>query len=309
MSDINFISNGTHHTAERWTSRVLQLGVWVSASLMILGLLIATISPSSIVAFNTNPSLGNLMERLFSTTFDPVTLMFVGLVMLKADTDALGDVLTETPAHLHKIVVEPSVTILNVAVTQDAKDNHTADFTVNLKVPLSCKEAPTPGAVLRPAAQRYGAGRNLRHLHQGRSIGLDRRDGADRAQRRICAAGEEDGSHAPSGETSRGAPRGVTAPDNKLLGFERAVRFCGLPFFYANTMPPGCGPRRVQAISLDTKTAMPSRPTARNCSTRRGSRSAESIGFSNAGAASVFQYPSGPVQFMRIGYGEGDSEK
>ncbi len=82
MSDINFISNGTHHTAERWTSRVLQLGVWVSASLMILGLLIATISPSSIVAFNTNPSLGNLMERLFSTTFDPVTLMFVGLVML-----------------------------------------------------------------------------------------------------------------------------------------------------------------------------------------------------------------------------------
>ena len=67
---------------------------------------------------------------------------------VKADTDALGDVLTETPAHLHKIVVEPSVTILNVAVTQDAKDNHTADFTVNLKVPLSCKEAPTPGAVL-----------------------------------------------------------------------------------------------------------------------------------------------------------------
>ena len=45
-------------------------------------------------------------------------------------------------------MVEPSVTILNVAVTQDAKDNHTADFTVNLKVPLSCKEAPTPGAVL-----------------------------------------------------------------------------------------------------------------------------------------------------------------
>ncbi len=67
---------------------------------------------------------------------------------VKADTDALGDVLTETPAHLHKIVVEPSVTILNVAVTQDAKDNHTADFTVNLKEPLSCKEAPAPGAVL-----------------------------------------------------------------------------------------------------------------------------------------------------------------
>ncbi|MGH9562189.1 MAG: hypothetical protein ACRD3S_12110, partial [Terracidiphilus sp.] len=41
-----------------------------------------------------------------------------------------------------------SVSAINVAVTQDAKDNHIADFTVNLKEPLSCKEAPAPGAVL-----------------------------------------------------------------------------------------------------------------------------------------------------------------
>jgi uncharacterized membrane protein len=49
---------------------------------MILGLLIATISPSSVVILPTNPSLGNLVERMFSASFDPVTLMFVGLVML-----------------------------------------------------------------------------------------------------------------------------------------------------------------------------------------------------------------------------------
>jgi uncharacterized membrane protein len=49
---------------------------------MILGLLVATISPSSIMSLPTNPSLGNLAERIFSASFDPVTLMFVGLVML-----------------------------------------------------------------------------------------------------------------------------------------------------------------------------------------------------------------------------------
>jgi len=67
---------------------------------------------------------------------------------VKADTDAMGDVLTETPAHLRKIAIEPSVTVINMAVTQDAKDNHNADFVVNLKEPLSCKAAPAAGAVL-----------------------------------------------------------------------------------------------------------------------------------------------------------------
>ena len=40
------------------------------------------------------------------------------------------------------------MTLINVAVTQDAKDNQHADFTVNLKEPLSCGDAPKPGAVL-----------------------------------------------------------------------------------------------------------------------------------------------------------------
>ncbi len=73
---------------------------------------------------------------------------------VKADTEAMGDVLTDTPAHIHKISIDPSVTTVNVAVTQDAKDAHTADFTVNLKDPLSCKEAPASGTALgfQPAA-------------------------------------------------------------------------------------------------------------------------------------------------------------
>jgi hypothetical protein len=45
-----------------------------------------------------------------------------------------------------------------VAVTQDAKDNHTADFIVNLKEPLSCKDAPASGSVLglQPAVELNG---------------------------------------------------------------------------------------------------------------------------------------------------------
>jgi hypothetical protein len=66
----------------------------------------------------------------------------------KADSDAMGDLLTTAPTKLHKILIEPSVTVFNVAVTQDAKDNQHADFNVSLKEPLSCKEAPAPGAVL-----------------------------------------------------------------------------------------------------------------------------------------------------------------
>ncbi len=67
---------------------------------------------------------------------------------VKADTDAMGDALTETPAHIHKISIEPSITEVDVAVTQDAKDNHKADFLVNLKEPASCKDAPDAGSAL-----------------------------------------------------------------------------------------------------------------------------------------------------------------
>jgi hypothetical protein len=77
---------------------------------------------------------------------------------VKADTDALGDVLTDTPAHIHKISIEPSISTVNVAVTQDAKDAHTADFTVNLKDPVSCKDAPASGTALglQPAIELDG---------------------------------------------------------------------------------------------------------------------------------------------------------
>ncbi|MGD0589459.1 MAG: DUF1634 domain-containing protein [Bacteroidota bacterium] len=82
MPDFISISNNVRHDTERWTGRVLRIGIWVSASLMIAGLLIAAMYPSTIVAFSSNPTLGNLVMRMLSGSFDPVTLMFAGLVFL-----------------------------------------------------------------------------------------------------------------------------------------------------------------------------------------------------------------------------------
>jgi len=77
---------------------------------------------------------------------------------VKADTDAMGDALTEAPAHIRRILIEPAITGVNVAVTQDAKDAHTADFIVNLKEPASCKDAPVAGTAigLQPAQELDG---------------------------------------------------------------------------------------------------------------------------------------------------------
>ncbi len=61
----------------------------------------------------------------------------------KTDVAALGDVMTD--AKLHKLEVEPAIGTIKVAVTQDAKDNKSADFIVNMKEPVACKEAPAPG--------------------------------------------------------------------------------------------------------------------------------------------------------------------
>jgi uncharacterized membrane protein len=72
----------TKHNVERWTALVLRFGVWLSAALMITGLAVAAILPSSTAPLSENPSLGSLALRLFSGTLDPVTMMFAGLVLL-----------------------------------------------------------------------------------------------------------------------------------------------------------------------------------------------------------------------------------
>jgi hypothetical protein len=70
-----------------------------------------------------------------------------------ADVSAIEDL-----DKAHKVTIEPAVTVINVAVTQDAKDNKTADFIVNLKEPVSCKDAPSAGVELKlqPATELDG---------------------------------------------------------------------------------------------------------------------------------------------------------
>jgi uncharacterized membrane protein len=82
MTDMRTRADHPLYNPERWTSRILRMGVWVSASLMAAGLLLAAMIPSSIIAPASNPSLGDLAGRMFSGSFDPVTLMFTGLVCL-----------------------------------------------------------------------------------------------------------------------------------------------------------------------------------------------------------------------------------
>jgi tetratricopeptide (TPR) repeat protein len=70
-----------------------------------------------------------------------------------ADVSAIEDL-----DKAHKVTIEPAVSTISVAVTQDAKDNKAADFIVNLKDPASCKEAPPAGFELKlqPATELDG---------------------------------------------------------------------------------------------------------------------------------------------------------
>jgi uncharacterized membrane protein len=82
MPDFNSKSNNADHNTERWTSRVLRIGVWISACFMTAGLLIGEIFPSTIVEYSINPTLNNLALRMLSGSIDPITMMFAGLVFL-----------------------------------------------------------------------------------------------------------------------------------------------------------------------------------------------------------------------------------
>jgi tetratricopeptide (TPR) repeat protein len=66
---------------------------------------------------------------------------------VKDDTAKLSDIFDDQKSPVKKIAIEPVAKVINVAVTPDAKTNKTADFIVNLKTPVSCKEAPAAGFV------------------------------------------------------------------------------------------------------------------------------------------------------------------
>lgn len=64
---------------------------------------------------------------------------------VQADVDAIWNLMKGQVTPIPGIVIEASTTVIKVAVTQDAKDNKTADFIVNLKKPLDDKDVPAVG--------------------------------------------------------------------------------------------------------------------------------------------------------------------
>jgi tetratricopeptide (TPR) repeat protein len=70
----------------------------------------------------------------------------------KSDLASISEIMGDD-AKVRKLEITPSVGTIKVAVTQDAKDNNAADFIVNLKEPVDCKDAPAAGFAygLQPA--------------------------------------------------------------------------------------------------------------------------------------------------------------
>ena len=72
----------TRHVVERWIGRILRFGVWSSATLMVVGLALAWLSPGSLHLPKENPSPNQVVRELLAGSLDPVTLIFAGLLLL-----------------------------------------------------------------------------------------------------------------------------------------------------------------------------------------------------------------------------------
>ena len=125
------------------TATVLKISVTTAAAVKPKDYVVKLTTPAACAAVPPAPA-----EIKIKDVQDYITANGV-----KADVDALGDVMTDTAAKIKKLTVEPGVATIKVAVTQDAKDNKKPDFIVNLKEPISCKDAPAAGFAytLQPA--------------------------------------------------------------------------------------------------------------------------------------------------------------
>lgn len=70
------------HVVEQWIGRVLRAGVWGSATLIIIGLILVWALGVDIPLPNENPSPNDVLGRMVSGSFDPFTLIFAGLILL-----------------------------------------------------------------------------------------------------------------------------------------------------------------------------------------------------------------------------------
>jgi hypothetical protein len=66
---------------------------------------------------------------------------------VKSDTEKLSELFNDPKPPIRKILIEPVVGVIKVAVAQEARDAKIPDFIVHLKTPAACKEAPAVGFV------------------------------------------------------------------------------------------------------------------------------------------------------------------
>jgi hypothetical protein len=76
----------------------------------------------------------------------------------KEETDQLALIFKQSAGKIRKIVLDPTVSTIKVAVTEDAKATKAPDFIVNLKAPMACKAAPLTGSEfgMQPASELVG---------------------------------------------------------------------------------------------------------------------------------------------------------
>ena len=75
-------SAAPRHIVERWISWTLRIGVWGSATLMVLGLALAWCSSGTLRLPGENPHPADVLHSLLSGSLDPIMLMFAGLLFL-----------------------------------------------------------------------------------------------------------------------------------------------------------------------------------------------------------------------------------
>jgi hypothetical protein len=74
-----------------------------------------------------------------------------------ADFDKLSTLITESASRIRKLEFDPEATVVNVAVTDDAKSSKVPDFIVNLKTPAACKQVQAGADFgIQPAAELDG---------------------------------------------------------------------------------------------------------------------------------------------------------
>ncbi len=56
------------------------------------------------------------------------------------DFDKLSSLISDSPARIRRLELDPQATVVNIAVTDDAKTSKVPDFIVNLKTPAACKD-------------------------------------------------------------------------------------------------------------------------------------------------------------------------